>query len=407
MGETFPTIAEMFARMNAKRSEFPNPPVKLPDGWTLVPPFGAMGFAVLVRESDGKNFRASADSRLWEKQILDFEFMEGTEWTDEQIAAMVKPGTVVAVPDQAVHLGIDSVCINGRSQTCAEGFRRLGLDRKTPWMALPASEPNYAAGDVISLTDGGHQPLWIGVDLASGPDKTAYLSYRTLPIERSGRPSPPPAAEIPVTDEMHAVGLAEYELCQDVTTIYRAMRPLEPMQVTPGLWNDQSVKALMADRDQLQEMLGLTKGWRGVASIGSLRLADGSWGDCVAVHRQDWEDACAGKLAPGPVTMLSAVEDREKAREENQALGKLYCETTERNIELNGMIERQARALGNAATEIALLRQALAMKDARIGEFKSVLASTPVAFEDPDAKPEPEINPFRNFGHDPQRMGPL
>lgn len=39
--------------------------------------------------------------------------------------------------------------------------------------------------------------------------------------------------------------------------------------------------------------------------------------------------------------------------------------------------------------EIDLLRQALAAKDARIAELKSVLACTPVAFEDPDVKPAP------------------
>lgn len=56
--------------------------------------------------------------------------------------------------------------------------------------------------------------------------------------------------------------------------------------------------------------------------------------------------------------------------------------------------------------EIALLRQALAMKDARIAQLDTRLASIPVAFEDPDATPEPEHNPFRDFGHDPRRMGP-
>ena len=50
--------------------------------------------------------------------------------------------------------------------------------------------------------------------------------------------------------------------------------------------------------------------------------------------------------------------------------------------------ERQA-AQSQCDSHITMLRQALAAKDARIAELKSVLASTPVAFEDPDAKPAP------------------
>lgn len=41
------------------------------------------------------------------------------------------------------------------------------------------------------------------------------------------------------------------------------------------------------------------------------------------------------------------------------------------------------------AQEVRLLRLALAAKDARIAQLKTRLASTPVAFEDPDAKPSP------------------
>lgn len=199
----------------------------------------------------------------------------------------------------------------------------------------------YPPGDVGTLTEPG-----------------ASASYR---VTVSGRPWPPPAAEIPVTDEMKVAGGEARELhglgvfssaITENEVIYRAMRSLEP--VSPVSYQ--------------------------------------------AEHAAHLETAQALRWTQ---------QDREKARGENQALGKLYCETTERNGELNTMIERQAHALGDAATEIALLRQALAMKDARIGELKSVLASTPVAFEDPDAKPEPARNPFRDFGHDPRRMGPL
>lgn len=55
----------------------------------------------------------------------------------------------------------------------------------------------------------------------------------------------------------------------------------------------------------------------------------------------------------------------------------------------NERCTRQASVLGDTANEIALLRLALAAKDTRIAELKSILACTPVAFEDPDAKPAP------------------
>lgn len=230
---------------------------------------------------------------------------------------VVKPGTQVAVPNQAVHLGADGICIHGQSVCAAD------------------------------------QPFYIGMDLASGPDKTAYFSYGRQPLERSGRPWPPPAAEIPVTDEMRRAGSVASGFAPDhvqagpmAVAIYRAMAALAPVE-------------LVSEGEQ------------------------------------------------------QAVRQRERARQENQALGKLYCEATERNVYLEAVVANMPTAdsvkemLDGKDAEIALLRQALAMKDARIGELKSVLASTPVAFEDPDAKPEPEINPFRNFGHDPRRMGPL
>jgi len=71
------------------------------------------------------------------------------------------------------------------------------------------------------------------------------------------------------------------------------------------------------------------------------------------------------------------------------------------------IVDNMDTAIQKLAAERTLLRQALAAKDARIAELKSVLACTPVAFEDPDAKPVVKPNPFRDFGHDPRRMGPL
>ena len=66
--------------------------------------------------------------------------------------------------------------------------------------------------------------------------------------------------------------------------------------------------------------------------------------------------------------------------------------------------------LNNPCSE-SLLRVALktalatvAAKDARIAALKSELARRPPAFVDPE--PESAHNPFRDFNHDPRRMGP-
>lgn len=48
----------------------------------------------------------------------------------------------------------------------------------------------------------------------------------------------------------------------------------------------------------------------------------------------------------------------------------------------------------------------LEVKDARIAALDSELARRPAAFVDPDP-PKPERTPFREFRHDPRRMGPL
>lgn len=81
--------------------------------------------------------------------------------------------------------------------------------------------------------------------------------------------------------------------------------------------------------------------------------------------------------------------------ERNEALVTIEClQQSVRAVTDNYATARDARTmllteLAKKNGEIALLRQALAAKDARIGELKSVLACTPVAFEDPDAKPVP------------------
>lgn len=385
MGQTFPTMAELSARMQAEAAELPNQPVKLRDGWTFVPPFGTMGFAVLVRESDGKNFRASADSRLWEKQILDFEFKDGAQWTDEQIAAMrskagapipshlppnpieacfsgcaclrcvgvVKPGTQVAVPNQAVHLGADGVCIHGQSETCAEGFRRLGLDNKTPWMALPAAE--------ILMTD--------------------EMLYKVR----------------------HGASRAVCGLTDDqIREVYRAMRPLEPPDML-AQWNKLVRDDLIDRNTALLEAVPFIRG-------GHYDAADSERYGC---HLIWWPDELRPPFFEGdkgsrtlhmscPTSGMPTYYDI--GYDERRPITQAILDKMESGIQRLFAEHQEIHAAKDA--EIALLRQALAMKDARIGELKSVLASTPVAFEDPDARPEPASNPFREFPRDMRKMGP-
>lgn len=63
-------------------------------GWNFKPSEGANidGTGYLVRAKDGVLIRASGDRRVWERQIVDFEFLEGIEWTPQQIAAITDPG---------------------------------------------------------------------------------------------------------------------------------------------------------------------------------------------------------------------------------------------------------------------------------------------------------------------------
>lgn len=292
-------------------------------GWNFEPNEFAEGTGRLIRAKDGASILASTDNRLWEEQIHDFEFIDGEQWTTEQIAAM-KPAI-----DLHRHLTINELlaCFPGcaclrcaRTAPFAMPLVYTDTDRISRHRSPPAAEIPVIPGMQeitrkqfleICGPDAELEPGW-----AYGTDNGG--------ITITSRYTPPD--EIPVTDEMTKEADRE-GFCmsnESYAAIYRAMRPLDRSSITMACANIlgqriaylEAVVANMPTADSVKEML-------------------------------DGKDA-----------------------------------------------------------EIALLRQALAMKDARIGELKSVLASTPVAFEDPDAKPEPEINPFRNFGHDPRRMGP-
>jgi hypothetical protein len=72
----------------------------------------------------------------------------------------------------------------------------------------------------------------------------------------TGRPAQFGTAEPEVTLEMlEAARKADFDGIPYVNpweVIYRAMRALEPMPVTPGLWSDVTYRALLAERDALR-----------------------------------------------------------------------------------------------------------------------------------------------------------
>lgn len=94
--------------------------------------------------------------------------------------------------------------------------------------------------------------------------------------------------------------------------------------------------------------------------------------------------------ALAPVPLVSEAEDQRFAdRQEILNLRGAVAWRDDRIAELVKATDECVSLGVRQLDEIAMLRQALAAKDARIAELKSVLASTPVAFEDPDAKPPP------------------
>lgn len=117
--------------------------------------------------------------------------------------------------------------------------------------------------------------------------------------------------------------------------------------------------------------------------IDAARLVTDEMGATDYISRFILEPIYRAMHAAAPVPLVSEAEDRiatlegsrERWRNEVARLGRQACG-------LYATIDLRD-------AQIAMLHQALAAKDARIAELKSVLASTPVAFEDPDAKPVP------------------
>lgn len=228
------------------------------------------------------------------------------------------------------------------------------------------------------------KPVWIAVDLAKGRDCSL------------------PTHEVQVTDEM--VGRGDAWLSNEggglrwppiaIADFYRAMHAVAPVPlVSPA--EDAMRRALLhilgdmptPAEDPWERCRGISAAALGYQKPEPMKRE-------VAGLVPTYYDVGWGERRP----VTQAIVDNMKT-----AIGKLADERDalqSQNATLNGTIERQAYCVGNLAN-------AIAAKDARIAELKSIMASTPVAFEDPDAKPAVVPNPFRDFGHDPRRMGPL
>ena len=95
---------------------------------------------------------------------------------------------------------------------------------------------------------GNEPPSWDAAAFGPGPGVSrCYLQW--------------PSAAPPVTPEMIEAGRETFwngpargaGICESLAAVYRAMRALEPMRVTPSLWSDDSYRALLAERDVLRD----------------------------------------------------------------------------------------------------------------------------------------------------------
>lgn len=193
-------------------------------------------------------------------------------------------------------------------------------------------------------TKGGAQgdPVVIGLDMASGPDLTAYWS-------------PQPEGQA-MSDETKRAALTVNKLENYWETLQAEIIALGPKRLFGYLgWRVDH----------------LSQAARGAAVCsGYLPYDDGT---NEAIYR--------AMHAAAPVELVSAAEDLKLAYSEIAYLNRCIARLPSPKSVAEMVNEKDA--------EITLLHQALAMKDARIAQLKTRLASTPVAFEDLDAKPEP------------------
>ena len=126
----------------------------------------------------------------------------------------------------------------------------LAVGNEPPATLLPLRlEP----GDMIAgITNHGNEPLLL-YPPERGPDLTVVQQ----------QPAAFAMTEPTVTPEMVNAGNAAAILSGEMPPsyldyIYRAMRALEPMPVTPGLWSDDSYRALLAENERMREVMHVT-----------------------------------------------------------------------------------------------------------------------------------------------------
>lgn len=249
-------------------------------------------------------------------------------------------------------------------------------------------------------------PHSITIATQTAVDPNEMLAAWQKAAELDGNPCPPVAAEIQVTPEMVAAGMKAFQFASpsnSLVGVYRAMHALAPVELVSAgelaAWRERDHWAKECTR-----AVGIAEE-RGHALLHILGDTPMPYEDHYERCRRTAANAL-GYQDPDPMELA--------AREVPT-----YYDIgwDERRLVTQGIVDNMERAILKLSEErdeirkakdieIGMLRQALAMKDARIAQLDTRLASTPVAFEDPDATPEPERNPFRDFGHDPRRMGP-
>lgn len=328
---------------------------------------------VLVRVRDYASIVASADPRNWTAQIDQFEFFEGAQWPPVLVPA-------VKCTDKPVSVGMDLA--SGPDRTAWASVR---LPDNVPQMRPGALRPSVPGGvlrDALTAKAAG-MPTYYDTIPTSG--KTMHSALLRI------------LGDMPRPDE------DPYERCRAIASEALGYQKPEPMQLAGRLPGGQSMRK--RGLYSYEDAAGQT--WR--------RMEDSVENDahdmCVDSLRRERDAAIAAKDAGVPTYYDIGWDERRPVTQEivdiwesgtkrligeqNEALVTIEClQQSVRAVTDNYATARDARTmllteLAKKNGEIALLRQALAAKDARIGELKSVLACTPVAFEDPDAKPVP------------------
>lgn len=201
------------------------------------------------------------------------------------------------------------------------------------------------------------KPVSVGMDLASGPDRTAWASVRlpdNLPRMRPG------AVLIPVHGDV---------LLGALTAKAAGMPTYYDTIPTSGKTMHSALLRILGDMPRPDE---------------------DPYERCRAIA-----SAALGYQKPDPMSLPGQSMRKCGLYSYEDAAGQIWrrmedsVENDAHDMCVDSLCRERDAAIAVKDDEIALLRQALAAKDARIGELKSVLACTPVAFEDPDAKPVP------------------